>query len=151
NPALFRRQAKSLGKLRHRLSILLQEKQPDVVVSTYPVYGHIINQLFDGNGASAQNSISKRSFALLTVVTDSISVCSAWFTAPSDLFIVPNEPTANVLLAAGIPEEKVKALGFPVSPLFVEARSSPLPAPGRGQPFKILFVINTGKAKAGHT
>ena len=50
---------------------------------------------------------------------------------------------------AGIPKHRVKALGFPVSPVFARERPAPLSAPRRGERRKVLYVINTGKAKAG--
>lgn len=85
NPTLFRRQMDTMGKLRRSLSAVLQEAEPDVVVSTYPVYAHLIQDLYRGH--------AERPFRFITVVTDSISVCSAWYRAPSDLFVVANEPT----------------------------------------------------------
>jgi len=141
NPALFRRQMSTMGKLRDSLASLLHQAEPDVVVSTYPVYGHLIQEIFRDH--------ADRPFRFITVVTDSISVCSAWFRAPCDLFVVANDPTAKVLLEAGIPAQQIKALGFPVSPIFAQESRPLLPAPDHDDPFKVLYVINTGKAKAG--
>lgn len=142
NPTLFRRQMDSMGKLREALATMLQNTEPDVVVSTYPVYGHLIQDIF--------RDYAERPFRLLTIVTDSISVCSAWYRAPSDLFIVANEPTAKVLLQAGVERHCVRALGFPVSPLFAQEGRTVLPCSrGGNERRKLLYVINTGKAKAG--
>lgn len=141
NPALFRRQVDTMGKLRESLAAVLRDTEPDVVVSCYPVYGHIIQDIFREH--------AERPFRFITVVTDSISVCSAWYRAPSDLFVVANEPTANVLAEAGIPKHRLKSLGFPVSPIFARERPAPLAAPGHGERRKVLYVINIGKAKTG--
>ena len=141
NPTLFRSQTSSLGKLRDSLAVLLHDTEPDVVVSCYPVYSHIIRDIFRDH--------AEQPFRFITVVTDSISVCSAWYRAPSDLFIVANAPTSEVLTEAGVPKHQVKALGFPVSPVFAREQPLPLAAPERGQRRKVLYVINTGKAKAG--
>src|SRR5947209_5106805 len=141
SPKLFRRQMDSLDKLRESLTAVLQSTEPDVVVSTYPVYAHIIQDIFEDH--------AERPFRFITIVTDSISVCSAWFRAPSDLFVVANEPTAKVLLQAGISSARVKALGFPVSPVFAEQQFVPTAPPHHGGRFKVLYVINTGKPKAG--
>jgi UDP-N-acetylglucosamine:LPS N-acetylglucosamine transferase len=141
NPALFRRQTATLGKLRDSLAAVLHDTEPDVVVSCYPVYSNIIQDVFRDH--------AERPFRFITVVTDSISVCSAWYRSPSDLFLVSNAPTAEVLIEAGVPKQRVKALGFPVSPVFARERPAPLTAPEHGQPCKVLYVINTGKAKAG--
>jgi processive 1,2-diacylglycerol beta-glucosyltransferase len=141
NPVLFRRQVDTLGKLRQSLAAVLRDTEPDVVVSCYPVYAHLIQDIFREH--------AERPFRFITVVTDSISVCSAWYRAPSDLFVVANEPTANVLIEAGVPKHRLKALGFPVSPVFAQERPAPLTAPRHGDRRKVLYVINTGKAKTG--
>ena len=141
NPALFRRQMDTMGKLRRSLATLLHDSEPDVVVSTYPVYAHLIQDIYQEH--------AERPFRFITIVTDSISVCSAWYRAASDVFVVANEPTARVLSEAGVPARQIKALGFPVSPIFAQEQASALMPPGRGNPARLLYVINTGKAKAG--
>jgi UDP-N-acetylglucosamine:LPS N-acetylglucosamine transferase len=141
NPVLFRRQVDTMGKLRDSLAAVLRDTEPDVVVSCYPVYAHLIQDIFREH--------ADRPFRFITVVTDSISVCSAWYRAPSDLFVVANEPTANVLAEAGVPRHRLKALGFPVSTVFAQERPAPLSAPRHGDRRKVLYVINTGKAKTG--
>jgi UDP-N-acetylglucosamine:LPS N-acetylglucosamine transferase len=140
NPSLFRRQLGSMTRLRDSLAQVLHDTEPDEVVSTYPVYGHLIQELFRDH--------AERPFRFVTVVTDSISVCSAWYRAPSDLFIVANEPTAEVLLEGGVPRQRIKVMGFPVSPAF-QNQPVRLEAPRAGERAKVLYVINTGRAKAG--
>ena len=128
-------------KLKNALADILHETQPDCVVSTYPVYAHVIQDLY--------RDYAERPFPFITVVTDAITVNSAWYSAPSDFFIVANEPTAEVLKKAGVPAEKIRALGFPVSLLFTEEPALPLRLPLGDEPRKILYVIGTGKKKAG--
>ncbi len=128
-------------KLKNSLADILHETQPDCVVSTYPVYAHVIQELY--------RDYAERPFRFITIVTDSITVNSAWYRATSDIFCVPNEPTAEVLRAQKIPASKIKALGFPVSHLFTEEPVIPLRVPVSGEARKILYIINTGKKKAG--
>jgi processive 1,2-diacylglycerol beta-glucosyltransferase len=128
-------------RLKNSLADILHETQPDCVVSTYPVYAHVIQELY--------RNYAERPFRFITIVTDSITVNSAWYRAASDLFCVANEPTAEVLRAQKIPAAKIKALGFPVSHLFTEEPPIPLRAPVAGEARKILYIINTGKKKAG--
>jgi len=142
SPRLFVPQIRSMRKMRNALGELLRKSNPDVVVSTYPVYSHLIAELFRDQ---------KRSFRFITVITDSISVCAAWFHAPSDIFVVADEPTASVLREKGVPAERIKPLGFPVSPLFARGPEIALANPGRTEGPKILYVINTGKSRAGHS
>ena len=128
-------------KLKNALADILHETQPDCVVSTYPVYAHVIQELF--------RDYAQRPFTFITVVTDAITVNSAWYSAPSDFFCVANEPTAEVMKKAGVPAGKIRALGFPVSLQFTEEPAQPLRLPLGEEPRKILYVIGTGKKKAG--
>jgi processive 1,2-diacylglycerol beta-glucosyltransferase len=129
------------SRLKNALGDILHEAQPDCVVSTYPVYAHVIRELY--------RDYSERPFRFITIVTDSITVNSTWFRAPSDLYCVPNEPTAAVLKAAHVPASQIRTLGFPVSPLFAEQPATPVNTPVFGEPRRILYIINTGKKKAG--
>jgi UDP-N-acetylglucosamine:LPS N-acetylglucosamine transferase len=131
----------SFTRLKNALADILHEAQPDCVVSTYPVYAHVIKELYRG--------YAERPFRFITIVTDSITINSAWFRAPSDFYCVPNELSAEILRAEGIPNSQIKILGFPVSHLFTEELSTPLNLPVDDGPRKILYIINTGKKKAG--
>lgn len=131
----------SFTRLRNALGDILHETQPDCVVSTYPVYAHVIQELYRDH--------SERPFRFITIVTDSITVNSTWYRAPSDLFCVPNVATAQVMQTAGVPEKQIRALGFPVSHLFTQSPNITLNPPSFGEQRRVLYIINTGKKKAG--
>ncbi len=134
---------KQLGgftRLQNTLEKVLAETQPDCVVSTYPVYGHVIKKIYQNH--------HERPFRLVTIITDSISVNSAWYRAPSDFFCVANAATADVLRKQGVPEKQIQTLGFPVSPIFANPPAE-LPLPVGREPRRVLYIINTGKKKAG--
>jgi processive 1,2-diacylglycerol beta-glucosyltransferase len=134
---------KQLGgftRLQNTLEKVLAESQPDCVVSTYPIYGHVIKKIYANH--------HERPFRFITVVTDSISINSAWFRAPSDYFCVANEATAEVLAKGGVLEQQIKVTGFPVSPIFAD-NTTELPQPIGDEPRRVLYIINTGKKKAG--
>ena len=141
NPSLFRRQVNGLTRLRDSLAQILNESEPDCVVSTYPVYAHLIEDLYRDH--------AERPFRLITVVTDSLTICSAWYRAASDVLVVANEETREVLIEAGVPRGRIQALGFPVSLDFTLNRPPPLQPPHKGDPRRILYTINTGKKKSG--
>src|SRR5882672_9325160 len=65
-----------LSRLQKTLGDLLQDSQPDCVVSTYPLYATVIQDLYRDH--------AERPFPLITVVTDSVTVNAAWLQAPSD-------------------------------------------------------------------
>lgn len=122
------------GAAQRRVEQLLRTHRPKVVVLTFPVYAHLLARL---------PRDLRETFQLITVVTDSISVHRLWSTAPANLWIVPNEPTAASLAALGIPREKIRAVGFPVDPRF----ASPDPHPGDeppGEQPRILHLLNSG-------
>ena len=129
----------ALAKLRDALAELLATARPDGVVSVYPAYGYLIEKLYPHPG--------DRSFRFHTVVTDSITINSAWYRCDSDSFIVPNEESAQVMRKAGVAPEKIHALGFPVPPRFADDRPE-RPPPGDASPPRVLYMINAGKDRA---
>jgi processive 1,2-diacylglycerol beta-glucosyltransferase len=139
NP-LVEKQLGGFTRLQTTLEKVLAETQPDCVVSTYPVYAHVLKKIYGDNN---------RPFRFITIVTDSITVNSAWYRAPSDFLCVANEETAEVLKKNGVPAKQIKALGFPVSPVFAHSTLPELPMPVGDEPRRVLYLINTGKKKAG--
>jgi len=124
-----------LSQVQEELSRILHLKQPDVVISVYPAYSFLVQRLFP----------TRRPFAFHTVVTDSITINRVWHQAPSDTWIVPNERSADVMRAQGVPAGRVETLGFPVDPRFVLTRlerTAPRPVA------RVLFMINAGKETA---
>ncbi|HEY8965393.1 MAG TPA: UDP-N-acetylglucosamine--LPS N-acetylglucosamine transferase, partial [Candidatus Methylacidiphilales bacterium] len=138
----------TMARMRKAMEALFDEVQPDAVVSTYPVYNFIIDEIFRSREGRPRN------FAQITVVTDSISVNSLWYRCPSDAFIVPNEETAQVMREAGVPADRLHVLGFPVRLAFTEEQRAAdgvpqLPDLAAGAAPRILYIINSGKKKAG--
>ncbi len=84
---------------------ILRRAQPDVIVSTYPLFQGILDAVF---------SVGKQRIPLLTTVTDLAKVNSAWFHPASDLCLVPTPAVYNMAIEAGLPPEKVKITGIPV-------------------------------------
>jgi processive 1,2-diacylglycerol beta-glucosyltransferase len=123
------------SRLKRALAELIGQTQPVAVISVYPFYGYLIEQLFP---------LRRRSFSFHTVVTDSITVNSVWHRCDSDSFLVPNEETKAVMVQAGVPEERVRVLGFPVPPRFARDR----PARPASPPPRVLYMINAGKDQA---
>ncbi len=84
---------------------ILRQKEPDVIVSTYPLFQGILDAVF---------SVGTKSIPLLTTVTDLARVNSAWFHPAVDLCLVPTPAVYHMALDAGLPPEKVKITGIPV-------------------------------------
>ncbi len=134
----FDRDLRRLGSVKKHFAALLDRFQPDIVVSVYPPYPYLLQQVQPG-----------RTCRSVVVVTDSITVNSIWYRCAADAFLVPNEQSALVLQAAGVDPRKIRALGFPVNPAFADLprRSPPSPA---GRPH-VLYMINAGTGQAPET
>jgi len=77
----------------------------------------------------------------VVVVTDSITVNAIWYRCSADYLLLPNVESAAVVRAAGIPEDRIRVFGFPVSPIFADLASQSWPAPTEHDR-KVLYVIN---------
>ena len=122
--------------LKKNLGSLLNRFQPDVVVSTFPPYPYLVEQLL-GSDRRCKN---------VAIVTDSITVNTIWYQSPADYFLVANEQSAAVVCNGGVPLEKIKVFGFPVSPRFADfAKDRQLPS---GNSPRVLYVINAGTSRA---
>ncbi len=124
------------GRAAKTLREMMIAKNPDIVVSTYPGYNHLLDHI--------HLTEKCRTYVQITVVTDSITVNSVWLSGHSDWLLVCNEATAEVIRKADFPEEKIHISGFPVPPVFAELREPKSP-PAPGQKWKVLLMVNSGK------
>lgn len=120
------------------LSSTIETMRPAVIASTYPGYNHLLDHLLGREN---------RPFRTVTVVTDSITINSLWHSGHSDLYLVPNEVTAQVMEEAGVERGIIRVTGFPVPPLFAELRGR-RESPGPGRPPKVLYLANPGQKNA---
>ena len=139
------RQERFGGKLnvfftaRNRFRELLGRFEPDVIISVYPAYAHMLDDMLGPTG----HSHGKR----VVVITDSLSVNAIWYRCSADYFLLPNERSASVLHAAGIAPQRTKTFGFPVSPEFSDngvLRLPPSDTAGR----RVLYLANARKSEA---
>jgi processive 1,2-diacylglycerol beta-glucosyltransferase len=129
----------TMQKTRKRLEAIFEKEQPAAVVSVYPVYSFLIEQLYSGE--------TRRPFPLITVITDSITVNSVWHRAPSDYYIVANEDTAAVLRQRGFNPDQIHVLGFPITPRLAVPNSR-RQAPSANEGRRVLYMINFGRKTA---
>ena len=136
----FEGQVDGLTRLRNTLRDVLRSTEPDVVVSTCPIYSFLIEEIYrDGR---------TRDFCLISLVTDAAVKDSPWPRTSSDFFAVANDNAAHVLTTAGVPEEKVRVFGYPVQFRERREKSAPLPdIAANGRP-RILLLINSARKKA---
>ncbi|MFM2308695.1 MAG: hypothetical protein RLY87_815 [Chloroflexota bacterium] len=87
----------------------LESYKPDIVVSVHPLTNRFI-----GHSRIAYNM----QFRFITVVTDLVSLHTAWGDLDADLCVAPTHEGHDVLVAQGMPTDKVVYGGFPVHPKF---------------------------------
>jgi processive 1,2-diacylglycerol beta-glucosyltransferase len=128
-----------LAKMKRSMVDLLSQIEPDAIVSTYPLYNYVIEEVYPEG--------EPRPFSQITVVTDSITVNSVWYRSASDYFIVANEDTAAVLRAGGVIDDRIRIFGFPVTHRFAEMTDRRYDSSDTG-PHRVLYMINSGKKEA---
>lgn len=132
---------RTLASHRGLLGRIIAQKKPTAIVSTYPVYGWLLNQLRQEGLAFCPH---------FTVVTDALTINSLWYRTPSQGWFVTDEDSAGFLRARGVPGESVHVSGFPVSLAFADRPlefQPPEPA-SPAQARRVLFMINTGRTSA---
>lgn len=127
-------------KLERWLAFKLEQERPAIICSTFPAYNFILARIHEGY----------RPFPYVqgTVITDSISINSLWTRGPSDVYYVPNDATARVVIAKGLDPETVQPLGFPVQLAFALPERRLTPPPLEAGHIKILYILNSGKTHA---
>ena len=118
------------ASLRKAVGATIESFRPDVIISTYPLYAFLIQQLRKASRISSR-------IPFITMVTDSTAINTSWYRAGSDHFIVVDEETASVLCGDDVDAKKLQVLGFPVAPRL--ATLQPPPATSVN-PWKVLYL-----------
>ena len=97
------------ANLREATRRIVEEFKPDAIVSTYPLYAYLLREL-------KRRGHAPSSVPLFTIITDSTAINSSWYRGGSDVFVVADEETKEVLVRGGVDESLLQVLGFPVTP-----------------------------------
>lgn len=127
-PKVIEGMAPLLLQLTNAVHSLVREFQPDLIASTYPVFGYILQRI--------RRVDSTVAMPFYMVITDSTMINQTWYRYPCDGAIVADEPTAEVLRGDRVAEEKIHVLGFPVGLQFDEFMPAPPPRDGN---WRLLF------------
>lgn len=116
-----------IGSIQRRLRSVVEEWQPDVIVSCFPLYPYLLDEFY---------RCGMDKIPYITVITDSLELSRTWYCSKSDFWAVTDEWTREKLLLKGLDPEKVVTTGFPVSaalqPAHLEWRET--------EPFRILYL-----------
>jgi len=90
---------------------LLQEMQPDVIITTHPNYN-----------ASITNILARINYhvPLIAIVADPVTITQLWCNPNADYTICPTEEAKEVCIRSGVPEDRIRMFGFPVRQRFTE-------------------------------
>lgn len=86
---------------------ILGTYNPDVVITTYPLYQAPLATLM---------ALSRRGTPFITVVTDLATVHRLWFHESAALCLAPTQAVADKALDSGLSPERVEITGLPVNP-----------------------------------
>lgn len=86
---------------------LLKEHEPDVVVTTYPLYQAPLATL---------SALSRRGAPFITVVTDLVTVHRLWFHESAEACLVPTQAVKDKAIESGLAPQQVEITGLPVNP-----------------------------------
>ncbi len=88
---------------------MVRNLNPDVIVTTYPMYQAPLNSYF---------TINRYRVPFITVVTDLVTVHRMWFSPGVELCLVPTTEVRKLALSNGITASKIHITGIPVSPVY---------------------------------
>jgi processive 1,2-diacylglycerol beta-glucosyltransferase len=153
-PVMFR----TLASHRRLLAKLIAEHAPEAIVSTYPVYAWLLNQLRREGLVFCPH---------YTVVTDALTINSLWYRTSSAGWFVTDADSAAFLRTREVDADRVHVSGFPVNLTFADrpaawqppepaspaisrsegcATDPGLPAGSNRNPCRVLFMINSGRS-----
>ncbi len=136
---LSKKPVKGLGPVEHMLENVLEEWQPDAVVSTYMVYPYMLDAIAARTG---------RRVPYLTVVTDSFVINKTWLCCSSPLWAVTDPWTRDIMVEKGVPADRIRVTGFPVNPRLGRfALEHPI-SWSPGEPFRVLYFAQRAASHA---
>ena len=108
----------------------LREQQPDLIVCTYPLYAYMLDAFADEGWLRSPYAV---------VVTDALHVNSAWVLSHAPLVCMPDEQSCHETRTRfSLPEERLRATGFPVRKEFHPGKKDPVPGP-RGGGLRVVY------------
>src|SRR5206468_10270123 len=120
------------ARMRQLLSVIIGRDLYDVILSLYPPYPHLLDELYGpANGSKPRRVVC---------VTDSITINSIWYRCSPDYFLLANEQTAEVLASAGVDRALIRIFGFPVSPRFAALAGQQIRPSGPPRRFSQLLT-----------
>jgi len=90
---------------------IFKDRSPDAVVSVHPLLNHLSLQAIKKNG---------RRIPFITIGMDPVDLHLSWIHKDADAIVVATEEAKNICIGRGVPKGRIKVLGLPVRPEFLE-------------------------------
>lgn len=161
-PPLFYRQFYELGngprrsKMITRSISMYARRQADTILRSHPA--DVIVSAYHFTSAPLFDAMRRKGVRtpFISVVTDLVTLPPVWFDSRTDLTILPTETAFHQALMAGLPSERLKLVGLPVSPRFVAVSAAQKAAlrrnlgwPGPERPIALIMAGATGVGPLG--
>jgi 1,2-diacylglycerol 3-beta-galactosyltransferase len=101
--------------LRDSVYSEIKEVQPHVIVSVHQDYLAALKSLYEAAGFK---------IPIVTVITDLTTIHRRWYNRISSMTVVPTEVGFNLAVEHGLNENRVKQIGIPVHPRFINEKRS---------------------------
>lgn len=95
-----------------RLAELMEREKPDFVFSTHSIPANVLGRLNRGKASPIPTAV---------LITDAFEAHAMWLAGTTDFYIFFDKDRTHDLRAAGIREEQIKIMGFPLRPAFSRA------------------------------
>lgn len=94
---------------REKILNFFIDKSPDLIICNSPHWQYI---------ASLARQEEFKNVPMVSVITDMITIHASWVIGDPDYYLVANKETGKSLRAIGVPNKKIKILGYPVKDTF---------------------------------
>lgn len=95
--------------IKDNLLELLSKIKPDLILSVHPNFNGSVLDILEKHNIK---------IPFITLIADLVSICPLWADSRCDYIISPTQEAKNKCVEFGIPESKIKVLGFPVRSKF---------------------------------
>ena len=129
-------------QLRRLVALTLEETRPEVVVFFHPAVAMALQERVQDR--------SEPGFQRVGVVLEAEEL-PGWDGVTADLLWVADEGSAKELRESNSKAREVVAGGWPVRPTFEPTEERKKGAGKKGEPFRILYLINSRRRKAIRT
>lgn len=98
------------GRIARKLIPFLESEKPDLVFCTHSTAANIIGRYKENHESSIPTAV---------LVTDAFEAHAMWFAGPSDHYIFYDPDRMHQLLAAGVRQEQIRIMDFPLREEFI--------------------------------